>query len=175
MRLPLLFLAAVACQSAQTDGTETAATAGTTTVARGTPTVTRSDTTRTSGGAVQGSSDEVQLTVDRTSYTPGGTVTMRIVSRSRDTLGYNQCSSRAVERQEGNNWVAQPEPSRMCTMELRLLMPNETQSATTDLPATLPAGTYRLVLTLGRQRSPRAGEPGSAGSVRAVSPSFRVT
>jgi hypothetical protein len=169
MRLQLLFLATIACQSAQTDGTETAATAGTTTVARGTPTVTRSDTTRVGEGAVQGSSDEVQLTVDRTSYAPGATLTMRIVSRSRDALGFNQCSSRAYERQEGSNWVVHQEPARMCTMELRLLMPNETQSVTTDLPAPLPAGTYRLVLTLGRQQS------GSAGSVRAVSPSFRVS
>jgi hypothetical protein len=173
MRRHLLFLAAVACQSAQTDGAETAA--GTTTVARGAPTVTRSDTTRVSGGTTQAASDEVRLTLDRTSYSPGNTVTMRITSRSRDTLGYNQCSSRSVERQDGTNWVTHPESDRMCTMELRLLMPNETQSATTDLPATLPAGTYRLVLTLGRQGSTRAGEPGSTGSVRAVSPSFRVS
>ena len=166
MRLPLLILAAVACQSAQTDGAET--TVGTTTVARGAPTVTRSETTRTSGRTTQPASDEVRLTLDRTSYSPGATVTMRIASQSRDTLGFNQCSSRAVERQEGANWVAHPEPDRMCTMELRLLMPNETQTATTDLPATLPAGTYRIVLTLGRQRA-------SGGSVRAVSPSFRVS
>ena len=62
----------------------------------------------------------------------------------------------------------------MCTMELRLLMPNEIQTATTDLPSNLTSGSYRMVLTLSRQRAARAGEPPNAGAVRAISPTFRV-
>jgi len=94
---------------------------------------------------------------------------MRITSRTRDTLGFNQCSSRSIERQDGSSWLPVSEPGRMCTMELRLLMPNETQTATTGLPATLSAGTYRMVLTFSLQSA------GAAGVVRAVSAPFRVT
>ena len=108
------------------------------------------------------------LTLDRASYAAGATATMRITSQTRDTLGFNQCSSRSIERQEGSGWVPVPEPQRMCTMELRLLMPNETQTANTDLPATLSAGTYRMVLRLGRQST-------QGGEVRAVSAPFRVS
>ena len=61
---------------------------------------------------------------------------------------------------------ATPGTGTMCTMELRLLMPNETQTATTDLPRDLPRGTYRIVLSLSRQS---ASNP---GTVRAISPTF---
>ena len=144
---------AVACQTAQRPDEPPGTAAGSTTL-------TRIDTTPASGG--------VTLTLDRASYAPGAPVTMRITSQTRDTLGFNQCSSRTIERQEGNGWVPVREPQRMCTMELRLLMPNETQTATTDLPATLSAGTYRMVLRLGRQST-------QGGEVRAVSTPFRVT
>ena len=158
---------AVACQSAQqSDAPGTAA--GSTTLTRGASTVVRSDTTRGSGGSQSPPSGGVTLTLDRASYAPGATATMRITSQTRDTLGFNQCSSRAIERQDGSRWVPVPEPNRMCTMELRLLMPNETQTATTGLPATLSAGTYRMVLKLGRQST-------QGGEVRAVSTPFRVT
>jgi hypothetical protein len=157
------------CRSGQQDQSTSGSTAGTTTRTTGTPTVTRSETTRVSSDTTQGVvRSDVSVTLDRASYAAGATVTMTVRNQGRDTLGYNQCSSRAVERQEGSTWAGVPEPSRMCTMELRLLTPNETQAAKTDLPATLVPGTYRLVLTLGRQST-------AGGSVRAVSPTFRVT
>ncbi len=56
----------------------------------------------------------------------------------------------------------------MCTMELRLLMPNQTVTNTTDLPADLRSGTYRMVLVLSRQST------SNPGTVRAVSPTFTV-
>jgi hypothetical protein len=162
----LALLIAMACQSApQSDAPGTAAPGGTT-FTRGTPDTTRSDTTRGSAGA---QSNEVTLTLDRATFTPGATVTMRITNTGRDTLGYNQCSSRSIERQEGSNWMAHPEPERMCTMEIRILNPKETQTAMTDLPATLTPGVYRAVLTLSRQSAT------SPGTVRAVSPTFRVS
>lgn len=114
------------------------------------------------------------LTIDRSSYSPGATVIMRITSKVSDTLGFNACSSRSIERQQGENWAAYPEPGRMCTMELRLLYANQTTTANTLLPRDLPTGTYRLVLVLGRQRSAPAGAPANWGTVRAVSSSFRV-
>lgn len=122
----------------------------------------------TSGGSQSTPSGGATLTLDRASYTAGATVTMRITSQSPETLGFNQCSSRAIERQDGSSWVPVPEPNRMCTMELRLLLPNETQTATTDLPDNLRAGTYRMVLRLGRQST-------QGGEIRAVSTPFRVS
>ena len=169
---PVLFLTTflLACQSAPPDSAASGSTPGTTTTTRGTPTVTRSDTTRTGGGATApgSASGGVTLTLDRASYARDATVTMRLASQSRDTLGYNPCANRVVERQDGDRWEAYAELERMCTMELRLLMPGETQTATTDLPGNVRAGTHRIVLTL----QPQSSAGGAA--VRAISPTFRV-
>jgi hypothetical protein len=180
MRIAFLFAASltVACQGSKQPEVPVTTTGSTTTVAPGTPVVVRTDTTRPGAGSPSSGSQNtpsggVTLTLDKASYTPGATVTMRIVSQTTDTLGFNQCSSRAVERQDGSKWMPFPEPDRMCTMELRMLMPKQTQSVTTDLPATLSAGTYRMILTFGRQtaRPLARGE----GAVTAVSAPFRVT
>ena len=66
------------------------------------------------------------------------------------------------------------EPTRMCTMELWLLQPQASRSATTELPAAIPRGTYRVVLLLSRQRTPPANAPPSWGTVRAVSAPFTI-
>lgn len=162
----LLCISVAACQSAQTDGASTPGGASTS-YARGTPDTTRSETTRVTVD-VPSQQGGATLTLDRTAYSAGATVTMRITSQTSDTLGYNPCANRVVERQEGSNWVAHPEPGRMCTMELRLLMPNQTVTNTTDLPGDLRGGTYRMVLSLSRQSAT------NPGTVRAVSPTFRV-
>jgi hypothetical protein len=154
------------CQTGQQEAARTPG-SGATSFTAGTPDTIRSDTTRDPRSAPS-QSGEVTLTLDLTSYSPGATVTMRIRSHSRDTLGFNQCSSRVVERQDGIDWVAHPESGRMCTMELRLLMPNDTTTATTDLPQDVRNGTYRIVVTFSRQSST------NPGAVRAVSPSFPV-
>jgi hypothetical protein len=169
MRISRAFLVcsfAAACQTAQQDGTPSPGT-GSTSYTRGTPDTMRSDTTL--GAASERSQSGATLTLDLTTYSPGATVAMRIRSQTSDTLGFNQCSSRVVERQEGSSWVAHPEPGRMCTMQLQLLMPNDTTTATTDLPQDLRAGSYRIVLSLSRQS---ASNP---GTVRAISPTFRVS
>lgn len=113
----------------------------------------------------------VTLSLDKTEYVPGATAVMTIHSQRADTLGYNPCSNRSVERQSPSGWVVHPEPNRVCTMELRLLLPGETQTAQTDVPADLAAGTYRVVLRLRRERSDPAGED---VTVTAVSAPFRV-
>jgi hypothetical protein len=170
----LISISAIACQSAQQSDAGSAA--GSTTVTRGTPSVTQSETTRVRGdsAAPRSASGDATIALDRSTYAPGATVSARLTSRTSDTLGYNQCSNRSIERQQGTSWVAHPEPNRMCTMELRLLLPNETQTLNLDLPANLTAGTYRVVLTLSRQRSAPPGAPANWGTVRAVSASFRV-
>lgn len=171
MRRLLAIMALVTgCQSAQQS--DTTAGVGTTTYTRGPTDTVSTDTTRTGGETVQ-PSGEVTLTLDKSSYARGSTAVMTIRSRSEDTLGYNPCSNRSVERQEGRSWVKHPEPDRMCTMELRLLMPGQTQTANTDVPASLTAGTYRITLLLSRQRNQRPGEQAS-GTVQAISPAFRV-
>jgi hypothetical protein len=165
----VLICVVAGCQTAQQETTPApgSGAAGATSYTRGTPDTLRSDTSRGARNEPSQSGD-VTLTLDLTSYAPGATVTMRLRNQTRDTLGFNQCSSRVVERQEGSNWVAHPEPGRMCTMELRLLMPNETSPATTDLPQDLRGGTYRIVVTFSRQSS------ANPGTVRAISPNFTV-
>lgn len=165
MAVAVLVTFVAACQSAQTDATPVPG-AGSTTYTRGTPDTT-SDTTRV-GADVPSQPGGATLTLDRASYSAGATATMRITSQTSDTLGYNPCSNRIVERQVGSNWVAHPEPGRVCTMELRLLMPHQTVTNTTDLPADLRSGTYRMVLSLSRQST------SNPGTVRAVSPTFTV-
>jgi hypothetical protein len=161
----VLSIVVVACRSAPPDNASGAVGAGTSTIASGVHT-TKSETTSVS--------PEAELRLDRTTFAAGAQVMMRITSRTSDTLGYNPCSNRVVERQQGSGWAPHAEPDRMCTMELRLLMPRETQSAETDLPANLTAGSYRIVLRLSRQRQPPPGAAADWGVVRAVSPNFRV-
>jgi hypothetical protein len=98
----------------------------------------------------------VTLSVDKSDYAPGGAVVMTITSHSTDTLGYNPCSDRSFQRDTSGSWVAHLEPNRMCTMELRLLKPHETATATTEVPADARAGTYRIVLQLRPQRADTA-------------------
>jgi hypothetical protein len=118
------------------------------------------DTTHSSSGA------GIMLTLDREHYAAGATVTMRITNNTSEQLGYNPCTNSALERQESGRWTPQQEPpDRVCPMYMRLLGAHETQSATTELPSPLGAGTYRIVESFSSQR-PQV--------VRAESPPFRV-
>ena len=123
----------------------------------------------TSGNA-QAADSGVTLALDKNAYDPGTNAIMTISSQRGDTLGYNPCSDRSVERETAGGWVVHPEPNRMCTMELRLLLPGQTQNAQTDIPADVTAGTYRIVLQLRPERSDTI--PGVP--VRATSAPFRV-
>lgn len=123
--------------------------------------------TNVAGDTTQQSSRDVELSLDRNHYAVGAQVTLTIRSHTSDTLGFNPCS-RSLEREEGQTWVKYGEPMRMCTMELWLLQPNTTRSATTELPASISRGTYRMVLLFSRQKS----EP--SNPVRAVSAPFTL-
>ena len=167
----IILLAAVTACAQQSKIESGGAVVGTTTYARGAEVV-RVDTPaaksppRSNVPAPTGG--DVTLRLDQSAYTKGSPLTLTIRNDSRDTLGYNQCSSRTLERKEGfATWVVYPEPGRMCTMELRLLSPGEMQVVTTDIPSQVSAGTYRLVLTLMPQRT-------GASSVRIISAEFAV-
>ena len=112
----------------------------------------------------------VILSLDKTAYAPGASAVMTITSGRSDTLGYNPCSNRSVERETPSGWVVHPEPNRMCTMELRILKPTETQTVQTDVPADVTAGTYRIVLRL----RPEPSDSIAGSEVMAVSAPFRV-
>ena len=114
----------------------------------------------------------IAITVDRAAYAPGATVGLRIVNGSDATFGYNPCT-RSVEREQSGAWTTlPPEPDRVCTMELRLLQPRQTVSATTDLPRSLAAGRYRLLLSFSREDASAGGSNVSA--VLVPSDAFRV-
>lgn len=170
--IAFILVSAGACQRApQADAG--APSTGTTTYTPG-ASVTRTETVRVDSSAPRPAAGEITVTLDRGLYAPGATMTARVLSQSQDTLGYNPCSNRTIERHQNGNWFPVQEPNRMCTMELRLLMPNESQTVRMDLPSTVTAGTYRVVLTLSRQRSAPPGAPANWGTVRVASESFRV-
>src|SRR5687768_11633039 len=146
--LAFVSVSAIACQIAPQTGRPTAA-SGTTTHVRGAP-VTRTDTVggRADSAARRPASGAVTIALDRGLYAPGATIEARILNQTTDTLGYNPCSNRAIERHQNGNWFPQQEPDRVCTMELRLLVPDESQTVRMDLPSDVTPGTYRVVLTL---------------------------
>jgi hypothetical protein len=121
------------------------------------------------GAPAPGESD-VTISLDRTSYSAGSRVEMRLTNHTNAALGFNPCS-RSIERREGNAWVTVPEPGRVCTMELWLLRPHESRAGTTELRASLTRGTYRLALMLTRED---AAPPTTSPAIRAVSAPFQV-
>jgi hypothetical protein len=110
----------------------------------------------------------VELRTDRTSYAPGGQVGLTIVNGGTAGYSFNPCT-RAVQREVNGAWEPVPEPDRVCTMEAWLLEPGATRTATTELPASLAEGRYRLAISL----SP-GSQPAPATPVIATSAPFTV-
>jgi len=119
-------------------------------------------------GGVEPPAASVTIDLDRTTYTTGSRVELRITNHTSDTLGFNPCT-RSIERLLRNAWVTFPEPARVCTMQLYLLSPHATRTEATELPASLERGTYRVVLTFTRE----SARP-NPGTVRGVSRAFQV-
>jgi hypothetical protein len=117
------------------------------------------------------SNAEVSFSIDHATYVAGQSVGATLTSHSTDTLGFNQCANRTIEARDGEEWRKYEEPGRICTMELRLLKPDETQTLTMALPSALPAGRYRITIAFSRQR---ISPPSDSGAVTAVSPTFAV-
>ncbi len=114
----------------------------------------------------------VTIDVDRTSYSAGGRVELRITNHTDRTLGYNPCT-RSIERRQGNAWSLIVEADRVCTMQLYLLNAHATRTEATELPATLARGTYRLVLTFTRESAGVTPDT-PASTIRATTPTFQV-
>ena len=101
-------------------------------------------------------------------YAPGAQVRIAITNHTGAKYSFNPCP-RTLERSKGGSWEKVEEPGRMCTMEAWLLDPRQTREATTELPSSLAAGTYRMVIDLIEEGS---GPP--AERVKGYSNSFEV-
>ena len=108
----------------------------------------------------------VTLRTDATAYRPGAPMTLTLENPTAEGYTFNPCT-RALERESGGRWAAVDEGGRICTMEAWLLQPRSTRSGPTSLPASLPAGRYRVVLDL-------VPENPAGQRVRAVSAPFTV-
>ncbi|HEX6535268.1 MAG TPA: hypothetical protein VF041_11755 [Gemmatimonadaceae bacterium] len=112
------------------------------------------------------SADSVELRADRSSYAATDTLRLTIANHAHASYSFNPCT-RTVERQTASGWEALAEPDRICTMEAWLLAPDSTRNATTTLPTSIAAGTYRLALSMTR-------EGGEAGRLTIRSEPFAV-
>jgi hypothetical protein len=117
--------------------------------------------TDTTGAAVTVRTSEAR-------YAPGAEVRIAIVNHTGARYSFNPCP-RTLERSQGGSWEKVEEPGRMCTMEAWLLDPHQTREATTELPSSLEAGTYRMVIDLIEEGS---GPP--AERVKGYSNQFEV-
>ncbi len=114
----------------------------------------------------------VTIDVDRTSYSAGGRVELRITNHTDGTLGFNPCT-RSIERRQGDAWSLIVEADRVCTMQLYLVNAHATRMEATELPATLERGTYRLVLTFTRESAGVTPDT-PASTIRATTPAFEA-
>lgn len=84
------------------------------------------------------------LQVDPDPVGAGQDLTLTLTNRSAEAMGYNLCVA-TLDRRDGDIWVEAPEqPTEICTMELRVLMAEGSDSFRHTIPATLPAGEYRM-------------------------------
>ena len=92
-------------------------------------------------------SDSVMLRTDKTQYKAGEKLTLTFENRSAASYAFNPCT-RSLEREESGAWKPLPDEGRMCTMEAWILDPRGTRTGTTELPATIAAGRYRVVVRM---------------------------
>ena len=127
----------VACQS----GTRGSASGDSTTKS---PSVADTSASRPPAGA---RTDSVVVRTDKAQYRPGDRMTLTFENRSAATYAFNPCA-RTLEREDGSAWVAVTEEGRMCTREAWILDPHGTRSGPTELPASMPAARYRVVVRM---------------------------
>ena len=114
-------------------------------------------------------SDSVLLRTDKTQYKAGERMVLTFENRSAAGYTFNPCQ-RLIEREDGGAWKPVPDEGRMCTMEAWLLEPRSTRTGPTELPTTIPAGRYRVVVPMG------VDSPGATASkITAVSDPFTVS
>ncbi|CAN5703241.1 hypothetical protein BH23GEM6_BH23GEM6_19090 [soil metagenome] len=93
------------------------------------------------GAADVGPDQQVSLDVQPTALSPGEAVTLTLSNRTPWPIGYNLCTS-SLERESAGTWQPVPE-DRICTMELRLLDPDERSELQLQLPADLAPASFR--------------------------------
>ncbi|HEX7069754.1 MAG TPA: hypothetical protein VF190_03065 [Rhodothermales bacterium] len=83
-------------------------------------------------------------------YGPGDRIAVTLENDTSTPIGYNICYSfLMLERRTDTGWEAvevslAPDPTSACTLELKMLAPDEQAEGVAYLPAELEAGTYRL-------------------------------
>ena len=110
----------------------------------------RTDTTPTAPAPAASAtvrSDSVVLRTDKTQYKAGDKLTLTFENRSAASYAFNPCT-RSLEREESGAWKPLPDEGRMCTMEAWILDPRGTRTGTTELPPTIAAGRYRVVVRM---------------------------
>ena len=115
-------------------------------------------------------SDSVLLRTDKAQYKAGERMTLTFENRSAAGYTFNPCQ-RLIEREDGGAWKPLPDEGRMCTMEAWLLGAHSTGTGPTELPATIPAGRYRVVVRMAEERP---GAPATS-AIAAVSDPFTVS
>jgi len=130
----------------------------------------RADTPAAPAASATVRSDSVLLRTDKAQYKAGERMTLTFENRSAVGYTFNPCQ-RSIEREDGGTWKPLPDEDRMCTMEAWLLGPRSTGTGPTELPATIPAGRYRIVVRMGVE-SPGAT---AASTITAVSDPFTVS
>ena len=129
-----------------------------------------------SGGGAAGAPESVPadttgpvvLRADSYHYMPGAKVGLALTNQTDARYSFNPCN-RVLEQSSATGWNVVSEPGRACTMEAWILDARGTRNATTELPAALPEGRYRVVIELSRE-----GTPGSSERVRATSAPFHA-
>lgn len=91
---------------------------------------------------------DVTLAASPPQASAGSTIVLSLANGSALEIGYNLCTS-ALQSASGT--VVQTD--RVCTMELRILAPGATATYNHELPASLPAGTYRFSTSIERMQS----------------------
>jgi hypothetical protein len=124
----------------------------------------QSDSATSASPAIGARADSVVLRTDKTQYHAGERMTLTLENKSASSYAFNPCT-RSLERETGGSWSAVPEEGRMCTMEAWILDPRGTRSGDTELPASLAAGRYRVVVRM-TMESPGGA---AASAVSAVS------
>ena len=92
-------------------------------------------------------SDSVLVKTDKAQYRAGEQMTLAFENKSAASYTFNPCM-RTIEWEDGSAWVAVSEADRVCTMQAWILEPRGKQTGNTELPASLTAGRYRIVVRL---------------------------
>ena len=83
------------------------------------------------------------LRADRSEYAPGEAATLELANVSEGSVGYNLCFSQ-LERLSSTGWTVAEGTGVGCVAILLSLKSGERVTGQLRLPATLPAGRYRV-------------------------------